>query len=566
MVEGSAAAHPSTDADALYEDAPCGLLVTTANGLILRVNRTFCVWVGREAGELVGRKKLQDLLAVGGRIFYQTHWVPLMQLQGSIAEVKLEVVHTDGRKLPAVWNAVRRVRGETTFHEVAVIIAEDRHKYEQELLLARRQAEDLLARHQEALATLRATQEERDRMQALAEDRAQFAEQMVAIVSHDLRNPLAVMKMSAHILGLTALTGKQKSALERLVRSNRSAVRLISDLLDFSSKRLGSGMQIKLELIDLHAVVAEAVEDLHVAAPEHILEHRRAGEGMCWGNSDRLAQLIGNLVSNAMSYGLAGRPIVVTSAIEEGAFSVSVHNQGAAIPEDLLPRLFDPMTRGSASGASAGSVGLGLFIVREIAHAHGGEIDVTSSEDGGTTFKASFPRGETVSAARKAIPARDSILSEQSRQSILDSLGISEKPEAAFDDIARIAAEACDVPIALITLIDRDRQWFKGRVGLQMTEIPRAWAFCAHAILAPSEVFVVEDATADGRFASNPFVTGEPGIRFYAGAPLVTRTGAALGTVSVIDREPRTLEARQREVLKVLARQVVEMLEQRGSM
>jgi sigma-B regulation protein RsbU (phosphoserine phosphatase) len=550
------------DADALYECAPCGLLVTAVDGTILRVNNTFCQWVGREAADLVGRAKLQDLFTMGGRIFHQTHWGPLMQIQGSVSEVKFELVHRDGRKLPTVWNAVRRVQGEVIVHEVAVFIAEDRHKYEQELVLARRRAEELLAKEQEAQAALRAAQIERDRQQALAEDRALFAEQMMAIVSHDLRTPLAVVQMTAHILSMSELSAKQRATLARMVKSNDRAKRLIGDLLDFSRGRTGAGLEVIAKSIDFHGVVADALEDLRVANPERLIEHHRVGQGSCYGSGDRLAQLIGNLVSNALAYGLPDHAVQVTSVIDDLEFSVAVHNDGPAIPETLLPRLFDPMTRGVPAAGNASGVGLGLFIVRQIARAHGGEVAVVSSETYGTTFKASFARDQGA-ALTGPHPHAESDLgeSERVRQAEVDRLAISELQDTAYDDIVRLAAETCEVPIALISLVDRDRQWFKARVGLQAAETPREYAFCAHAIQAPSEVFMVEDAAADARFAANPLVTGDPRIRFYAGAPLVTSTGAALGTICVIDTEPRSLDPKQLELLRLLAQQVVENLE-----
>ncbi|MFU8817363.1 MAG: SpoIIE family protein phosphatase [Pseudomonadales bacterium] len=144
---------------------------------------------------------------------------------------------------------------------------------------------------------------------------------------------------------------------------------------------------------------------------------------------------------------------------------------------------------------------------------------------------------------------------------ILDTL-----PEPAYDDISRVAAQICGTPIALITLIDENRQWCKARVGLDLQETPRDEAFCAHAILEPDALLVVEDTLQDPRFADDPRVTGDPGIRFYAGAPLVTADGHALGSLCVIDRQPRKLDAAQRESLQALARQVVAQLELRRAL
>jgi two-component system NtrC family sensor kinase len=135
-------------------------------------------------------------------------------------------------------------------------------------------------------------------------------------------------------------------------------------------------------------------------------------------------------------------------------------------------------------------------------------------------------------------------------------------PEEIFDDLTELAARICEAPIALISLVDEERQWFKSKVGVSLSETSRDISFCAHTI-TQSDLFVVPDTTLDPRFAKNPLVVSEPRIRFYAGAPLITPDGYALGTLCILDKNPRELRADQKQALRILARHVVSQLELR---
>jgi PAS domain S-box-containing protein len=150
---------------------------------------------------------------------------------------------------------------------------------------------------------------------------------------------------------------------------------------------------------------------------------------------------------------------------------------------------------------------------------------------------------------------------EAERLQVLHSFAnLDETPEQEFDDAAALAAEVCRTPMALVSIVDAERQWFKARIGIEQSEMPRCYSFCTHALLGCREL-VVPDAHADARFADNPFVRHSPHIRFYAGVPLTTREGTTLGVLCVLDREPRELAHGQLDALHALARQVMAQLE-----
>lgn len=359
------------------DDAPCALLRTDADGLLLCVNRTFCHWIGMPREELVGTKRVQDFFTIGGRIFHQTHWLPLLQMQGSVSEVKLEFAVPGRAPFPMVLNAIRRERGGTVVHDIAAYMAHDRDKYEKELLASRRQLQAAIDDVQAAHAQSR--------------DRALIAEQMMGVVSHDLRNPLSTISMGTSLLMKLGPSDQQRVVLERMLRATQRSNRLIADLLDFTQTRLGGGLRVTQRSFALHETVHDTVDELTQAFPGRPLRHHPHGAGEWFGDPDRITQLVGNLVANAVAYGDASMPITVSTTTTDEEALISVHNFGRPIPPEVLPLIFEPLSRGDAPG-EARSLGLGLYIVSQIAKAHGGEVLVSSQADTGTRFTARLPR------------------------------------------------------------------------------------------------------------------------------------------------------------------------------
>jgi GAF domain-containing protein len=166
--------------------------------------------------------------------------------------------------------------------------------------------------------------------------------------------------------------------------------------------------------------------------------------------------------------------------------------------------------------------------------------------------------------SENTMSSEPNLTKEQRRQAAVDRLRILDSGEdRAYDDLTRLAASLLGTPMALVSVLDRDRQWFKSRVGMQATQTPREHAFCDHAIRTPDRVFAVEDAAIDPRFSNNPLVTGDPGIRAYLGVPLVVH-GEPLGTLCVLDTQPRQFESQAVGELQRLARAVVHELEARA--
>jgi len=375
----------------LFDGAPCGLVVTDEDGTILRSNRIFSIWMGISQ-EALGQLRFQDLLTMGGKIFHQTHWAPLMRMQGSVAEVKLDLKNASEQTVTLLLNGVRREHAEGVYYELALFGMTDRDKYEREIVEARQRAEQLLWEKTSAEAALQQAKVELDLAYEKSQQRAFFAEQMVAIASHDLKNPLTAIKMATDLLARGERSSRDTELLGHIRQSSERAQRMIADLLDLALARVGRGIGITPRAVDLHQVIERSVNELRVAFPQARLVHEQVSAGLAEVDADRMHQLVGNLVANSVAYGDLGQPITVTSSLEGEMALLTVHNEGPAIPESSLSNLFEPMTRVSELDTDLRSVGLGLFIVREIAKAHGGDVVVSSTNERGTSFCVSFSR------------------------------------------------------------------------------------------------------------------------------------------------------------------------------
>lgn len=370
-------------ADQRFNDAACGLLWTSRDGTILAVNPTFCQWLDFEAAALEGRT-FQELLTVGGRLFHQTHWFPLLEMQGSVTEVKLDFYSRQRIKVTMVVNArLISQYGEEAVYSIAAFSSKDRDRYERELLQARRVALERL--------------EEISLLQQAASARSKFSERLVGIVSHDLRNPLSAIRMGTDILTMGETDPCRLRTSNRINQSVDRALELIENLLDFTLAESGRPIPMKRKPMDLHKAICAGVEELRWSFPGAVIQHETIGDGAVVADATQLTRLLGNLVANANRYGDRSKPIKVLSQVQNDLARLQVINDGPTIPPETIARIFQPMERGSND--EGGGVGLGLYIVDQIAKSHGGHATIASSADRGTCVTVEFPPTAPLSPA-----------------------------------------------------------------------------------------------------------------------------------------------------------------------
>jgi signal transduction histidine kinase len=268
---------------------------------------------------------------------------------------------------------------------VSRFVAEPRLEEEDRLLI-----EELADRA--ALAIFAAEQyAELGRNEAAIETALRFAEQFIGMLGHDLRNPLHAIQMAATLMRETA-QGRDARVLARLLSSTRRMSNMVGQLLDLTRARLGGGIAVQRRPMDLATLVGAIVDELRPAYPGRELVQRLPPDATGEWDPDRLAQVVSTLVGNALAYGDPARPVEVRLAAEGERVRLAVQSHGPPIAPELLPVLFDPFRRSEARSLHAQGLGLGLYIAQQIVHAHGGRIDVRSTEAEGTVFEVTLPR------------------------------------------------------------------------------------------------------------------------------------------------------------------------------
>ena len=367
--------------DQLLDTAPCGYLAFTDEGVIRVVNNTLAVLLGYTPAELQ-EQRFENLLGVGARIFYHTHFFPVLKLHGEAEEVYLTLRSRSGQDVPVLTNGIRRERDGEMLNECIFVRMLQRSQYEDELLRAKRTAE------------------------AASEAKAKF----LSMMSHELRTPLQAISGYCELLLREVsgpITADQRSDLYAVKSASEELVRLLNDILDFA--RLESGTSsIKVASVSIDAALARAEALIVPKLTEAQLSYSRLAcpSGLrLRANADRLQQVLLNLLTNAIKFTPPGGMISLECGGDESFMRIAVRDTGSGIPEEHLGRIFEPFVQVDRNRVDSRhrGVGLGLAISRELIQAMGGELSVTSELGVGSVFTISLPSAEA--EVENAVPA-----------------------------------------------------------------------------------------------------------------------------------------------------------------
>jgi PAS domain S-box-containing protein len=370
-----AANESAAGADELYEDAPCALFSTRPDGTIIRANRTFMAWLGVAPEAVIGTR-FQTLLTVGSRIYYETHYSPLLQMQGFVNEIALDVRLASGAVRPVMASArqLRDADGAVTENRVALFDSTDRRRYERELLQAQRAAEQAA-------------------LDLAAADRRK--NEFITLLAHELRNPLAPIRSAVEILRRSE---QANELLERtsaiMMRQVAQLTRLVDDLLDVS--RLGQDkLVINRVAVDLNSVVYQAIEttmplfdaagvELSLALPNSPIYVE--------ADASRLAQVFVNVLHNAVKFTPRGGAVALMLQLNAGQAVVHVRDTGVGIDPARLSAVFDLFMQAGDSSRRQDGLGIGLMLAKNLVERHGGRISVESGGLGhGADFSITLP-------------------------------------------------------------------------------------------------------------------------------------------------------------------------------
>lgn len=373
-------------AEELYNNPYCGYFTALPDGIIVKINDTLLHWLQRERGEVLGIVRWQDFLTMGGKMYYETHFAPMLQMYGVVREVNMDLVSKTGTKMPMLINAVqvKDSEGNVLLSRSVVIDMTERKQYERELLLAKKCAEDLNER--------------------LAEANRQLNE-LIQMAVHDLKNPLHGLRMAHEML--QSMNGASAEA-DRLglLNGNIAAIdrmtALITNLLQLNELEQGA-IHSHPEVLDVRNLLEGVIRDYRLRAEaKHItLMTSSNADTVIWSLDSKLfEQVLDNLLSNAIKYSPLGGVVLVRLASDSSSLRIEIQDEGAGVSPEDMKKLFGKFVRLSARPTGGEhSTGLGLSIVKKMVEAMNGKVWCESENGKGATFIVELPQIESRSSS-----------------------------------------------------------------------------------------------------------------------------------------------------------------------
>jgi PAS domain S-box-containing protein len=406
-------------AEEIFEHAPCGYLFVLADGTIVKVNQTFLTFMGWSRAAILGGTRFRDLLTVAGRVFHDTHYRPLLEMQGFVREVAFDLVCVGrGEPLPVLVNAVRKpaVEGRPSVTRVTVFDATDRRQYERELLNARRRAES-------AAEIERAAREQ-------AEQASRVKDEFLALISHELRTPLnAILGWAQLLRQLRGGDEELDDGLAVIERNTRIQAQLVDELLDMG--RITSGkMRLDVQRVDLAEIIGAALETARPAAESKSIRLQKVLDPtvVVSGDPGRLQQVFWNLLSNALKFTPAGGFVRVVMERVNSHIEVSVIDSGQGMAPEFIAHAFERFRQSDAHGTRrSGGLGLGLALVKHLVEMHGGSVRAMSEGEGkGATLVVSLPTAVLNASQQddERVHPRPAITNEPAKGSAISLAGV----------------------------------------------------------------------------------------------------------------------------------------------
>jgi PAS domain S-box-containing protein len=385
IAESDNRSAPEESAEELYENAPCGYLSSTLDGRIVRVNRTLLNWLGCQRSELLG-KRFHDLLTVGGRVLYETHFAPLLLMHGEVREIAFDLVSGLGKVIPTFVSALQKrgATGKPSLNRITIFNATERRSYERELLAARKQAEQVASELSRVNSELSASNA------ALLKANEELG-QFVYAASHDLQEPLRTMTLFAQLLERRYQNGSDAESttfVKNIVDGSRRMQALISDLLALSQAQ----GDLVLKPTNLKQPLVFSLSNLSSSISESNALIRYDELPVITVDAARIAQVFQNLISNAIKYRKAEEaPRINISAARNAQkeWLISVEDNGLGFDSVYSEQIFEVFKR--LHGREIPGTGIGLALCRKIVESHGGRIWATSALGVGSRFQFTIP-------------------------------------------------------------------------------------------------------------------------------------------------------------------------------